>query len=75
MMDCKSMPGGEEFCREEMTTFSSDYALSDYGNGGGRGAQDAMSMDDYNLYTAGQDYQAKSKYQGTSLVKIFKKTP
>ena len=54
------MPGGEEFCREEMSTFSNDYALSDYGNGN-TGGQDAMSMDDYNLYTDGQDYQANSK--------------
>jgi len=62
-MDCKSMPGGEEFCREEMTTFNSDYALSDYNAyaNGGAGGQDAMSMDDYNLYTENQDYQAKSK--------------
>ena len=57
------MPGGEEFCREEMTTFNSDYALSDYNAyaNGGAGGQDAMSMDDYNLYTENQDYQAKSK--------------
>ena len=60
MMDCKSMPGGEEFCREEMTTFSSDYALSDYGNGGA-GGQDGMSMDDYNLYTEEQAYDTNSK--------------
>ena len=56
------MPGGEEFCREEMSTFSNDYALSDYGTGR-TGGQDSMSMDDYNLYTDGQDYQANSKCQ------------